>query len=120
MNHPIYAFYGHHKCATMSLKTLCGSVCRRLGRSFNSVYNEDQFNRDLVSYCQKKNIEFLAYVNADSQYINDLNPHKGFHIIRDPRDIVVSAYYSHGYSHPTLNWPELEQHRKKIKQDVIK
>ncbi len=116
MNRPIYAFYGHHKCATMSLNTLSGAVCRRIGKNFNSVYNEDQFNRNLAQYCQENNVDFLAYGNADFNFVRDLPYHKAFHIIRDPRDIVVSAYYSHRYSHPTSAWPELEEHRKKLQK----
>jgi hypothetical protein len=38
----------------------------------------------------------------------------GFHVIRDPRDIIVSAYYSHRYSHPNDFWPELDAHRKRL------
>ncbi|SVD44269.1 uncharacterized protein METZ01_LOCUS397123, partial [marine metagenome] len=55
MNRPIYAFYGHHKCATMSLNTLSGAVCKRIGRNFLVVYNEDQFSRNLDKYCQDNN-----------------------------------------------------------------
>jgi hypothetical protein len=35
-------------------------------------------------------------------------------VIRDPRDIVVSAYFSHLHSHPTVEWPELTLHRQKL------
>ena len=115
MNRPIYAFYGHHKCATMSLNTLSGAVCKRIGRNFSVVYNEDQFSRNLDKYCQDNNVDFLAYGNADINFVRNLPYHRAFHIIRDPRDIVVSAYYSHGYSHSTTSdWPELVEHRKKL------
>ncbi|NND69939.1 MAG: hypothetical protein HKN43_00005, partial [Rhodothermales bacterium] len=53
--------------------------------------------------------------NADVDYVRQLPPHKAFHIIRDPRDIVISAYYSHRYSHATDGWPELTQYRELLK-----
>ena len=37
-------------------------------------------------------------------------PYRGFHIIRDPRDIIVSGYFSHLYSHP-LQTDEYKQWR---------
>ena len=30
----------------------------------------------------------------------------------NPLDILVSAYYSHRYSHPTEGWPDLSEHRR--------
>jgi hypothetical protein len=48
-----------------------------------------------------------------------LPPTLGFHLIRDPRDIVVSSYFSHMNSHPTkfwnLEWPELVPHREALR-----
>ncbi len=44
---PAYVYYGHHKCATMWLNTLCSAVCHRLGLRYGAVYDEDGFDRDL-------------------------------------------------------------------------
>lgn len=113
---PAYAFYGHHKCATMWLNTIAAAVCRRLGLKFRAVYDEDGFGRDLPAYVEREAVDFLAYGNADLQYVRDLPPHRAFHIIRDPRDIVVSAYFSHLKSHATGGWPELIEHRRQLKR----
>jgi hypothetical protein len=48
-----------------------------------------------------------------------LPAHLGFHVVRDPRDVLVSGYFSHKNSHPTDNWPELEAHREAL-QSVSK
>lgn len=40
---------------------------------------------------------------------------KAFHVIRDPRDLLVSAYFSHRNSHATDKWPQLEAQRRKLK-----
>ena len=103
--------YGHHKCATMSLNTIAGAVCKRLGLHFEAVFDEYQFDKDLLAYSGKHQIDFLSYGNADAQFSQALPEHKGFHIIRDPRDIVISAYFSHRNSHSTAAWSELQSHR---------
>jgi hypothetical protein len=36
--------------------------------------------------------------------------------VRDPRDIIVSAYFSHLKTHSTQNWPELIAYREKLQQ----
>ena len=69
------------------------------------------FDHDLKAYIQQHSPHFLAYTNADYPYVSKLENFRGFHIGRDPRDICVSAYFSHLYSHPTTIWPELEHHR---------
>jgi hypothetical protein len=112
---PAYAFYGHHKCATMWLNTLCGAVCSRLGLRFAAVYNEDEFGRDLPAWAAREGVHFVGYGNADVDYCRALPPHRGFHIVRDPRDIVVSAYFSHLKSHATGAWPELVAHRERLR-----
>jgi len=39
---------------------------------------------------------------------------RGVHLVRDPRDMLVSAYFSHKFSHPTSHWPELVEFRKRL------
>jgi hypothetical protein len=37
---------------------------------------------------------------------------RGVNVIRDPRDVLISSYFSHRNSHPDKFWPELQQHRE--------
>ena len=111
----LLAFYGHHKCATMTLNAIIGGICKRLGLRFEAVFDETGFSGDLDRYVRDRRIEFLSYGNADIEFVRQLPSHRGFHIVRDPRDIVVSAYFSHLHSHSTSQWRELEDHRKKLK-----
>ena len=109
-----FAIYGHHKCATMFLNGVMRGVCRRLGLRFSTVYDEDMFGKDLGSFLSRERTDFLAYGNADMSYLQCLGDHRAFHIVRDPRDIVVSAYFSHLYSHSTEGWKELVPHRERL------
>lgn len=114
-NQPLRAFFGHHRCATSWINLISQKICEGINLRFNNVYNPSMFNKDLKSYVKKNNTEFLSYTNANINYVKKLDDFIGFHVIRDPRDIVVSAYYSHLYSHRTKNWPDLVQHREKLK-----
>jgi hypothetical protein len=59
--------------------------------------------------------DLVAYTNATMEDIADLPFTRGFHVVRDPRDILVSAYFSHLKTHPTDQWPELQAHRARLK-----
>ncbi len=111
----IFAYFGHHKCATTWLNDILGQVCKRIGLSIVIIHNSELFN-DYLESIKKNQIDFLSYINADIENVKKLeNNFIGFHVVRDPRDIVVSAYYSHLYSHPVgEGWPELIEHRKNL------
>ena len=70
--------------------------------------------RDLPAYVANNGVNFLSYGNADIAFVRGLEDHRGFHVIRDPRDIAVSAYFSHLRSHSTDDWPELIAYREKL------
>ncbi|MCB0110356.1 MAG: sulfotransferase domain-containing protein [Caldilineaceae bacterium] len=66
------------------------------------------FNGDLQKFVAENKIDFLSYDNADYAYVSQLDHYQGFHVVRDPRDICVSAYFSHLHSHGTKRayWAE--------------
>jgi hypothetical protein len=105
---------GHHKCATRWVNGVLRLVCREMGLRHKVVWHPDMFNGDLSAFVAEYKIDFLAYTNADYECVRELKAVRGFHIVRDPRDICVSAYFSHLYSHETKNWPELVEHRRKL------
>jgi Sulfotransferase domain len=44
--------------------------------------------------------EFVSCITADADQLDALRPERAFHVIRDPRDIIVSGYFSHRNSRP--------------------
>ena len=108
-------YCGHHKCATRWLVDILTDACNRAGLEFFEAHNAGMFDRDLASFLAKRPVDLLAYTNARHEFIDRLDDFRGFHVIRDPRDILVSAYFSHLNSHPTDGWSALEQHRQKLK-----
>jgi sulfotransferase family protein len=112
----LYAYFGHHKCASQWIRAVISDICSLLGLKLMNVSGPGRFNSDLKAFVLEKGMDFLTYTNADFSYICMLENFIGFHVIRDPRDIAVSAYFSHRYSHSTDKWPELIEHREKLKQ----
>lgn len=81
---------------------------------YGSVCNPPWFGFDLRTHIAERDIQVLAYTNAEPAYLDQLGEFRGFHVIRDPRDMAVSAYFSHLSSHPTVYWPELIPHRESL------
>lgn len=112
----LLCYFGHHKGASTWIINIVSAVCREMGWKLDAVYTPNQFKQGLQHYVATRKIDFLAYGQADSKQVENLQNFRGFHVIRDPRDMVVSAYYSHLYSHPTRDWPELIEHRRMLQQ----
>ena len=86
----------------------------RMRNTFGIIHLPRNFEEhgSIEGYVDAHKLDFLAYTNADMTYVEDLKFFRGFHVIRDPRDITVSAYYSHLSTHGL--YPEIAEHRKKL------
>ncbi|MEP7357845.1 MAG: sulfotransferase domain-containing protein [Anaerolineales bacterium] len=107
-------FLGHHKCATTWIHAILQDAANHLGLKFEIVSNASAFNHDLPAYLAGNQIDILSYSNAKIEYVRPLTHFRAFHVIRDPRDILVSAYHSHLHSHATASWPQLASHRERL------
>jgi hypothetical protein len=63
--------------------------------------------------------DFVSCRTADREQLDQLRPTRGFHVFRDPRDIVVSGYFSHRYSHDLGGNPHIETHRRELERASI-
>lgn len=109
------AYFGHHKCASRYIISICENAARALGLSTREYTYKTEFNEDLVEALKLNPVDFLYYSNAEFEYVQPLlDQFRGFHLIRDPRDIVVSGYFSHLKTHTTEGWGELEEYRAKL------
>lgn len=113
----LLAYFGHHKCGTQWMNSILQAVCDIVGREMAVYAGPRRFGGDLAARITDPGATFLCYINADRRYIKDLGALRGFHMVRDPRDIVVSAYYSHLHSHP--EYGNLSQYRERL-QSVSK
>lgn len=105
----MYAYFGHHRCATL----WTASIVRAISREFGwQVAQEDRYNKLPEALGQTS---FLIHLNATDSIVQQLagRDYRGFHVIRDPRDILVSSYFSDRYSHPVYR-PEFAQFRQQL------
>ena len=109
-------FFGHHKCASGWIDNILREICLHMGIKFKIVHQPYSFDEygTLGPLVKAEKIDFLAYINTNLAYMDDLPPHRGFHVVRDPRDIVVSAYFSHRNSLKAPTWSELGEIREKL------
>ena len=83
-------------------------------RMFEVSRTEDWDFADLHALVRCFRPDMLVYSNAEIGQVKTLGRLRGFHVVRDPRDLIVSAYYSHFHSHSLETWPGLAEHRKRL------
>lgn len=104
-------FFGHHKCATNWMRMVLGDICKNRrwclkGYGGASTSDLDFHDADTVFHC---------FWNAFTKDMNNLpRSFRGFHLIRDPRDAVVSAYWSWKNTHGSEGSPRIERERQRL------
>lgn len=90
---------GHHKCGTLWTDLVLKNV---LGKRYTPGNDHDYNGPEEI------------YFHGNSDPIRTKIPDgvKAISIIRDPRDIAVSSYFSHRYVH--VLWKDLEIHRENL------
>jgi hypothetical protein len=76
------------------------AIIRAIGRELGLRVTEESRYHQLPA--ELAQTDFLAHLNATDSIVQSLagQDYRGFHVIRDPRDILVSSYFSDKYSHP--------------------
>lgn len=110
----LLCFFGHHRSASSWTNDTLRMIAVACGWRHAVVHNAAMFGGDLPGFCQRTAPDLLTFSNAKWAYLATLPPFLGLHVIRDPRDILVSSYFSHRNSHPTAQWPELVSHRAEL------
>jgi hypothetical protein len=111
---PLLAYFGHHKAASDWIRSIVTDACEELG--LRCAYHRQEFGPDLKAFVERERADFLIYPNAIMENARDLlGQLRGFHVVRDPRDMAVSAYFSHLNSHPEVSFPHLVQHRQQLR-----
>jgi hypothetical protein len=139
------AYFGHHKCASTWVWQLMQRVSREIGLRHYSVYDEQTpvahaplvaigtdgngaehakgaFERASVRQrAEQAGAALVSCMTADREQVDALGATRAFHVIRDPRDIIVSGYFSHRNPRPADHpgaeaWslPHIAEHRERL------
>ncbi len=113
-----YWIFLHHKCASRYLRaqvSAAGQHATKLTEipALNSMKGPPdaqamRFAMTRSNYCLDDNAWPESVHILDAQTAHDW---RAIHFTRDPRDLLVSAYFSHKFSHPTHVLPGLQAHR---------
>jgi hypothetical protein len=96
----------HHKCATKWLHAYLSRFAELNSLPFTITH---------LSFAAPDPVVPLAcMVNADYAFSAAL-PGPKLHVLRNPLDLVVSAYHSHLATHALDDWPELAQQRAALR-----
>ena len=102
-----YLYAGHHKCASAYICRVVEHLCATTGISASPRLSTWQRPG------QEEVAERFEFVLCDNYFDDRIDlsrfPHRGFHVIRDPRDLVISRYHSHRDTHPPRAWLEEER-----------
>ncbi|WP_298262431.1 sulfotransferase domain-containing protein [uncultured Lutibacter sp.] len=111
-----YFYFGIHKAASTWLIQILYDLSDLLNINHKHYHSAKMFNHNIENEIAINNLDFFSYTNAEYNSVKKLNrSFKGFHVIRDPRDIVVSSYFSHLKTHSDYMWPELNEYRAELK-----
>lgn len=130
------AYFGHHKCASTWIMQILDQIAVETGMRHLVVVDdltpqrsgplrdratltesETEFERSaLRAHVDATRADLVSCLTADRAQAECLRAFRAVHVVRDPRDIVVSAYFSHRNSHPTHNVPHMESHRTDLRE----
>lgn len=105
-----YFYFGHHKCATNWIRAFLMGLCREVNCNYLIYRGSNQTNAFSIT----NRASFHLFVNSWPKDVRHLSKgDRGFHLIRDPRDALVSTYFSWRYSHRIA-----DDKQRKIRQDL--
>lgn len=102
-------FAGHPKVSLIRNQYVFGDLCKLLGWKVLWPV-QTQSIKDMIA--KEGECDFIFYRSAWPGALDV--PVEGVHLFRDPRDMLVSGYFSSMYSHPADDHPALQAHRARI------
>lgn len=116
------SFYSHHKTASTWGRMIIVDASSALRYNLRAIMSPPHWAGYDSPGAMVRDVQpdMLVVTDPKPELMAQLPPTLGFHVIRDPRDVVVSSYFSHMNSHPTkfwnVEWAELIPHREELKR----
>jgi len=113
---PLNAVFSHHKCGTSWASGVITACCDELHWSYRSTPDAGLFGGiGMEQWAFEEGVDVLMWSNATIALVPPTSSLRAVHIIRDPRDMCVSGYFSHRNSHRTDQWPRLVDHQARLR-----
>jgi hypothetical protein len=116
------AFFGRHKSASTWARNIIHDAAAALDMKILTIHVSAQYESygTLGDMIRVERPDILIMTRPFQHEVDTIEDElRAVHLIRDPRDIIVSGYFSHRNSHPEvfggIAWPELIEHRKTLK-----
>ncbi len=116
----LLVYTGRHKAASSWSRFILAEAASALGLRTLTVIHPLQWaeHGSLGALIEDKKPDLVSLTNARQEDYDTLPPRRTVNVIRDPRDMVVSGYFSHRNSHITkalgITWHELIEHRERL------
>lgn len=116
----LLVYSGRHKSASSWSRAILREASHALGLKVLTVIAPEQWAEQgsLGGLVREQRPDLLYLTNARQEDYDTLPPRRTLNIIRDPRDIVVSGYFSHRNTHAVealgVTWHELIEHRQRL------
>ncbi|WP_186315877.1 sulfotransferase domain-containing protein [Catellatospora sichuanensis] len=116
----LLVYSGRHKAASSWSRAILREAAALLGLNMVTVIAPEQWAPygSLAELVRQERVDLLSLTNIEQRHYETLPPRRTVNVIRDPRDIVVSGYFSHRNTHGVhalgVTWHELIDHRKRL------
>ncbi|MDI1463245.1 sulfotransferase domain-containing protein [Catellatospora sp. KI3] len=120
VGHVLLVYSGRHKAASSWSRGILREAAGLLGLNMVTVIAPEQWAPygSLAELVRQERVDLLSLTNIQQRHYETLPPRRTVNVIRDPRDIVVSGYFSHRNTHAVqalgVTWHELIEHRERL------
>ena len=81
---------GHHKCGSALFGTIIQKICEHMNLSFCGA--KGPAKKAIYEY-----YDVVNFANSTIEFVKLNRPYTGTHMIRDPRDVIISGYLYHAH-----------------------
>jgi len=100
----------------MWLSAIAERACALMGLPYVYFFKSTRWGWNFVHFYQRTTYPVLSCADPKIEEVRQLQDFRGVHVIRDPRDMIVSAYFSHRNKHWFKPGTEAHAHQERLRQ----
>lgn len=109
-------YFGHARSASSWIIWIVERLCSRMGMNYGSLYKQTLSKyKTIDNFVKQKGLDFLLFPEGNIRKAKSISRnYRGFHVIRDPRDMLVSGYFFFRKGHKTKGHPKMAEFQKDV------